>query len=246
MSEGVHYLNASAPEGMRLYAVGDIHGRHDLLAAMHGHIMEEILADRPLDWRIIYVGDYVDRGPESRGVLEFLSRTCEKEPRVIALAGNHDIGFLEFLANPDPDGLFANNGGFETGLSYGVTLEFGSRRALLSGHAALLEAMPDRHLRFLRSLPYSVEFGDFFFCHAGIRPGVALGAQSPHDLIWIRQSFHDHAGLYPKVIVHGHTPVDHAEIRPNRVNLDTGAWYSNRLTALVIEGDDKQLLEAAV
>src|SRR5690606_14674541 len=113
-------------------------------------------------------------------------------------------------------------------------------------HAALLEAMPDRHLGFLRSLPYSAEFGDFFFCHAGIRPGVALEAQSPYDLIWIRQSFHNHAALHPKVIVHGHTPVSHAEIRPNRVNLDTGAWYSNRLTALVIDGDDKQLLEAAV
>jgi serine/threonine protein phosphatase 1 len=240
---GIHYLDARAPDGMRLYAVGDIHGRRDLLTAMHAHIMDEILRDRPSDWRIIYVGDYGDRGPDTRGVMEFLSRTCAAEERVIALAGNHDVDFLDFLDELDVDGMFANNGGFETGLSYGVRIDLVSQERAAPGHAALIEAMPGHHLAFLRGLELTATFGDFFFCHAGIRPGVPLDAQEPHDLLWIRGPFHRHTGLYPKVIVHGHTPVGEAEIMPNRVNLDTGAWFSGRLTALAVDGDRKRLLE---
>ncbi|MEQ9244657.1 MAG: metallophosphoesterase, partial [Nitratireductor sp.] len=109
MAAGVSYDEASTPNGLRLYAVGDIHGRHDLLAAMHARLMEEILHDRPADWRIVYLGDYVDRGANSRGVIEYLANLRERDPRVITLAGNHDLGFLDFLSNPDPFGLFACN-----------------------------------------------------------------------------------------------------------------------------------------
>lgn len=243
MKEGVHFLDACAPEGMRLYAVGDIHGRRDLLLAMHRRIMEEILRDQPADWRIIYLGDYEDRGPDSRGVIDFLSKICAEDERAIALAGNHDVGFLDFLKFPDIDGVFANNGGEETARSYGVRLDLSSRRAAAAGHAALVAAVPAGHVDFLAGLPLSVTFGDFFFCHAGIRPGVALEKQDPEDLVWIRSVFHNHAGLHPKVIVHGHTPVEEAEIMPNRVNLDTGAWFSGRLTALAVDGKDKRLIE---
>ncbi|WP_265516587.1 metallophosphoesterase [Nitratireductor luteus] len=241
--DGVHFDDASTPDGMRLYAVGDIHGRHDLLVEMHRRIMAQIVEDRPRDWRLIYLGDYVDRGGAESDVLEFLSRVTRDEPRVLALAGNHDIGLLEFLEWPSTYGLFVNNGGETTAQSYGVELDLSSDAGLLRGHARLQRAIPERHLAFLRGLSLSASFGDFFFCHAGIRPGVPLDEQSPQDLVWIRQQFHGHDGLHPKVVIHGHTPVPAPEICPNRVNLDTGAWTTGRLTAMMFEGRRKKLLE---
>ncbi len=245
---GIHYLDARGPDGMRLYAIGDVHGRHDLLAAMHRRIESELEYAQPCDWRIIHLGDYVDRGPDSRSVIDFLIEAQRRDPRNIMLAGNHDVGMLDFLAKPDPDGLFMRYGGIQTAASYGVKLSadgnwFGKPgEALSHGHAALVEAVPQAHVDFLRSLPFSVTFGDFFFCHAGIRPGVPLESQGRQDLIWIRDVFHDYPGLHPKVIVHGHTPVPEAEVTPNRVNVDTLAWQSGTLSALAVNGGDKRIL----
>lgn len=244
MGLGVSYEEAATPEGMRLYAVGDVHGRHDLMSALHARIMEEILHDRPPDWRIVYLGDYVDRGPASSGVIEQLTSMSAQDPRVIALAGNHDIGFLDFLSEPDPYGLFAMNGGYETALSYGVEIDFSDRSRMMPGHHALVDAVPQRHKAFLATLPFSASFGDFFFCHAGIRPGVALENQSATDLTWIRREFHGFSGLHPKLVVHGHTPVREPDIKSNRINLDTGAWHTGRLTALRMDGRQKTLIEA--
>ncbi|TIV69705.1 MAG: serine/threonine protein phosphatase [Mesorhizobium sp.] len=241
---GIHYLDARGPDGMRLYAIGDVHGRHDLLAAMHRRIESELEHAPSSDWRIIHLGDYVDRGPDSKSVIEFLIEARKRDPRNIMLAGNHDIGMLEFLAEPDPDGLFMRFGGIQTAASYGVKLSTGGswfgRPA--HGHAALVDAVPQTHVDFLKSLSFSVSFGDFFFCHAGIRPGIPLETQSPLDLIWIRDAFHDHPGLYPKVIVHGHTPVPEAEVMANRVNVDTLAWQAGTLSALAVNGGDKRIL----
>lgn len=228
---------------MRIYAVGDIHGCHDLMAEMHRRIMAEIMADRPKDWRIIYLGDYVDRGPCSRQVIDFLAHATQTDPRVIALAGNHDIGFLSFLSEPRAECMFAAYGGEATARSYGVTIDFHPPGVLARGHAALQEAMPHHHMKFLHSLKLSATFGDFFFAHAGIKPGIPLDAQSPGDLVWIREQFLGFGGLHPKIVVHGHTPVFSAEILPNRINLDTGAFHSGRLTAMAFEGRRKRLLE---
>jgi len=241
--EGIHFDEAAAPAGMRIYAVGDIHGRHDLMAEMHRRIMAEIMDERPADWRIIYLGDYVDRGPASCQVLEFLCRTSKADPHVLCLAGNHDLGFLAFLEQPRPEGLFANNGGEATALSYGVKLDLYPPEALMRSHAALKEAIPTEHLDFLRNLKLSISFGDLFFCHAGIRPGVPLDAQAAEDLVWIRERFRHNLTLHPKLVVHGHTPVSEPEIMPNRVNLDTGAWHTGRLTAMMFEEKRKRLLE---
>lgn len=241
---GMHYLDARGPVGMRIYAIGDIHGHLELLSAMRARIASEIARDLPADWRIIHLGDLVDRGPDSKGVIDLLIAVTAHDSRNIVLTGNHDVGFLDFLAHPAPDGLFAHNGGAETARSYGVELDFSDRDRLRDGHAALVRAVPQSHIRFLRSLPYSATFGDFFFCHAGIRPGVPLDWQDPHDLMWIRNEFLDHPGLHPKVVVHGHTPQAEAEILPNRVNIDTGVFYSGALTALVIDGADKRLISA--
>ena len=239
---GVHFLDAKGPDGIRLYAIGDIHGHLDLLTEMHARIAEEIARDKPADWRIIHVGDLVDRGPDSRGVIEFLIAATARDARNIVLAGNHDLGFLDFLDHPDPNGLFARNGGPETAWSYGVLLRMADALGLHETHAELLRAVPDSHRRFLGRLPYSIAFGDFYYCHAGIKPGVPLEEQVPHDLLWIRSKFLNYPELHPKVIVHGHTPQAEAEVLPNRVNVDTGAFYTGALTALVVDGAEKRLI----
>jgi len=246
---GVHFREARAPQGVRLYAIGDVHGRLDLLAAMHAHIATEIERDGVADWRAVHLGDYVDRGPDSKGVIDLLIAARQRDQRNILLAGNHDVGFLDFIDHPDPDGLFIRYGGVQTAQSYGVDLSgighgvvAWATNALRSGHADLLRAVPQGHVDFLRSLGFSATLGDFFFCHAGIRPGIPLEKQDRQDLIWIREAFHAHRDLYPKVIVHGHTPQPQAEVLPNRVNVDTLAHESGRLTALVVDGTAKTIL----
>jgi serine/threonine protein phosphatase 1 len=240
--EGVHFLDARGPEGMRIYAMGDVHARIDLLKLMHERIAAEIARDRPADWRIIHLGDYVDRGPDSKAVLDFLIDAHRRDERIISLAGNHDVGFLEFLDRPSPDTLFARFGGAETALSYGVRLDCANPLTLRECHSALVKAVDDSHVAFLRARPFSTTMGDFFFCHAGIRPEVALDKQSDEDLIWIRADFLHYTGLHPKVIVHGHTPFAEPEILPNRVNVDTLAYRSGVLTALVVDGPEKRML----
>jgi serine/threonine protein phosphatase 1 len=242
---GIHFLDAKGPDGARLYAIGDVHGRPDLLAEMHARIRAEIIRDRPRDWRIIHLGDYVDRGPDSKGVLDLLVAAREADRRVVTLAGNHDVGFLEFLAHPSPKGLFALFGGPETARSYSVELDLTDPRRFREGSEALVRAIPPAHVALLRTLEFSCTFGDFFFCHAGIRPGVPLDEQDRMDLIWIRDTFLHWPHLHPKVVVHGHTPSPDPEIMPNRVNIDTGAYKMGRLTALVIDGAEKRLLSVS-
>lgn len=245
---GVHFRDARAPEGMRLYAIGDVHGRLDLLAVMHRAIAAEIARDGVADWRIVHLGDYVDRGPDSRGVIDFLIDKRERDARNLCLGGNHEQGLLDFLEMPSATSLFVRFGGIETARSYGVDLSAGRIGAgpIGQGHAALSAAIPPSHIEFLLSLPRSITFGDFFFCHAGIRPGTPLERQDPHDLVWIRDEFLAHTGLYEKVIVHGHTPGSVADIRPNRVNLDSFACGSGTLSALAVDGAGKRILEATV
>jgi serine/threonine protein phosphatase 1 len=242
---GMHFLDARGPEGMRLYAIGDVHGRLDLLKAMHSRIRAELMRDHPQDWRIIHVGDYVDRGPDSKGVLDFLIERIAEDPRVIALRGNHDEGFEHFLTGRPRARTFTHNGGDATCQSYGVTADFSSTSAIEGTRIAMESAVPAAHLGFLEGLKACAEFGDLFFCHAGIRPGVPLDRQDPQDLIWIRNAFLDHPEPHPKVIVHGHTPQNEAEVLANRVNIDTLAYASGRLTALVVDGSEKRLLEVS-
>ena len=241
---GVHFLDAQGPTGMRIFAVGDIHGRLDLLEAMSQRIAENLDADPPGDWRIVYLGDYCDRGPDTRGVIEHLLSQCGADARVAALRGNHDQGLLDFIGSGDA-GLFVHHGGGDTAASYGVEADFRSEAGLIKTRAALRAALPHSHLTFLSELPYSASFGDFFFCHAGIRPGISLDEQRPDDLIWIREPFLNNPHLHPKVVVHGHTPTAEPEIMPNRVGVDTGAYRSGVLTALVIEGAEKRTLSVS-
>ncbi len=242
---GVHFRDAAAPDGMRIYAIGDVHGRIDLLMRLHERIEAELVRDQPADWRIIHLGDYVDRGPDSRSVIEFLLDRQEEDARHIALKGNHDQRFVMFLRDIAEWPNFENFGGRTTARSYGVDFGAGGPLEIAVGHERLRQLVPTAHVGFLDMLPLSITIGDFFFCHAGIRPGILLEEQTEDDLLWIRRDFHAHQSLHPKLIVHGHTPVREPDILPNRVNLDTLAWETGRLTALAIDGKEKRLLATA-
>jgi serine/threonine protein phosphatase 1 len=242
-SGGIHLDDARAPEGMRIYAIGDVHGCADLLEALYAKIDREIAQDRPADWRIIHLGDYGDRGPDSKRVLDRIIERS-RDRRFLSLMGNHDEGWLNFMADPDPVGLFVAHGGDATAHSYGVDFDLSDRSGRKAARDALRTAMPQAHLDFLRNLPRSFSFGDYFFCHAGIRPGVPLQIQDREDLIWIRREFLIYEGLHPRVIVHGHTPSDEPELLPNRINVDTGAVKTGVLTAVVLDGTTKRIIDA--
>lgn len=238
---GIHFLDARGPEGILVCAVGDVHGRADLLQAMVERIEALAIELSAKDLRIVLLGDYVDRGPDSRGVLDLLVGYRD-DPRFVLLGGNHDFGFVEFLDAPSAASLFARHGGVQTAASYGVQADFRSDFGAEQTRNALLAAIPGDHVDLLENLGRSFSFGDFFFCHAGIRPGIALDEQDADDLIWIREDFLNWPDLHPKVIVHGHTPQPEPEILANRVNVDTLAYRSGVLSALAIFNDSKKLL----
>jgi serine/threonine protein phosphatase 1 len=236
--------NAQTPEGMRLYAIGDVHGMDALLAEAHEKIAAD-RADRPdLDYRIIHVGDYVDRGRDSAGVIDRLARVTASDPRALCLLGNHDELMRGFLADPLVFGpnWFANRGA-STVRSYGIDApDMPDADALPDLAARLAAALPPAHAAFLRDLPLSIQFGDYFFCHAGIRPGVALDRQEPKDLVWIREPFLSSTRDHGVVVVHGHTPGPAPVVRGNRIGIDSGAVFGGPLTVLVLEGSDHRFL----
>ncbi len=235
---------AALPAGLRVYAIGDVHGRADCLA----EILERIdadLAGNPVERkRIVMLGDYTDRGPASREVVEILSQKAG-EADFICLRGNHDDWFLRFLTDPDESDGFLNWGGIQTLESYGVDLT-GSIKSNAELARELARLVPATHRRFLSRLRYWHEEGDYFFCHAGVRPGIALQFQDPHDLIWIRGEFHAYKGSFGKVIVHGHTPQPQVDFQPNRINIDTRAFDTGVLTALVLEGTQQRLIQTGL
>jgi serine/threonine protein phosphatase 1 len=228
----------SLPDGTRIYAVGDIHGRLDLLDQLLIKIDADLAAHK-IDRAIhVFLGDYIDRGPESATVLERLIRRGQSH-ETICLLGNHEACLLEFLDNPAMLAPWGQNGGLTTLLSYGLRPTFQAgpeEQAELS--AALGEVMPASHRQFLTGLPLSFTCGDFFFVHAGVRPGTPLSRQRDEDLLWIRGEFLQHEAPFEKVIVHGHTPVREPDVRKNRVNIDTGAYATGRLTCLRLERDE--------
>lgn len=234
---------AAVPQGMRVFAVGDIHGRTDLLDTLHAAIEADVAESRPAEARIIYLGDYVDRGPDSAGVIDRLMRKPPAGVERLLLKGNHEDILERFLAEPEAAAGWCRLGGVETMISYGVDVE---EEAAKGGFTALARALRDRipqdHLDLLRSLSTSTSVGGYFFCHAGVRPGLALEQQRPRDLMWIRDEFLSSEDDFGKVVVHGHTPVRDPEILSNRINVDTGAYRSGRLTCAVLEGAEIRLI----
>ena len=236
---------ARTPDDMRLYAIGDVHGCDDLLGRAHAAIADDLAANPAPDHRLIHVGDYVDRGPDSAGVIERLVALDATDDKVVSLIGNHDILMRDFLDDPfDAGDIWLVNGGDRTLESYGIDASGWrqSARMLQDLSARLSESLPARHRDFLAARPVSAQFGDFFFCHAGIRPGVPLGDQVVDDLTWIRGEFLDDPRDNGVVVVHGHTPAPKPEVRRNRINIDTGAVFGGALTVLCLEGTDHRFL----
>lgn len=236
MRAGLRYLLRMTDP---IYAIGDIHGQLQELQ----RVLSLIEADGGVDARIVFLGDYTDRGPDSRGVLDLLIDGQRSKQRWTFIKGNHDRMFEWFMRDyPQHEAylpvelywLHRRLGGDTTLESYGVN--FGSRHRMLAVHEAARMAVPQAHLEFLKGLDLCHETEALFFCHAGIRPGIPLSRQDEEDLLWIRNEFHEYAEPHPKIIVHGHTPVDQATHYGNRINLDSGAGYGQPLTAAVFEG----------
>jgi serine/threonine protein phosphatase 1 len=221
-------------EADRLYAIGDIHGRSDLLDRMVDEISRD-LKDHPIGTALtVTLGDYVDRGFDSRGVLDRLARNPFPTP-MVALKGNHEALLDAFLIDPAGGGDWRRLGGLETLLSYGVSVAPIKVGRDYEVAAALRAALPPAHREFLGSLRTSLSVGRYFLCHAGVRPGVPLELQTEDDLLWIRSEFLSSQADFGKIVVHGHTPSQVPEIRSNRINVDTGAFTTGQLTCAVLD-----------
>ncbi len=222
---------------MRFYAIGDIHGQLEMLRAAHARIARDREATGDAAAPVVHLGDLIDRGPDSRGVIDFLIEGVGGGAPWIVLRGNHDQLFLDLLHGKEDNAaawLEPRIGGSETLASYGVrTGTFRSRRAILDDARA---AIPEAHRRFLAGLPLLHAAPELLFVHAGIRPGVPVTLQDPADLLWIRGEFLDDPRDHGPLIVHGHTPGERPEHHRNRVNLDSGAGFGRPLTAAVFEG----------
>jgi serine/threonine protein phosphatase 1 len=239
---------ACVPPGVCVYSIGDIHGRADLLAELHRLIELDAAQLTPgTDRLAVYLGDYVDRGLESRQVIDLLIGRPLRGFRTVHLLGNHDAWLLSFLAEPKIGPSWLRYGGDATLLSYGVRIGtpvddieyYGQLQAILS------DQIPQDHIEFLQSLELSYETGDYLFVHAGVRPNLALERQTPDDLLWIREPFLSSRQDFGKVVVHGHTVDAAPTVRANRIGIDTGACWTGCLTCLVLEEGGIRFLSTA-
>jgi serine/threonine protein phosphatase 1 len=232
----------AVPEGVRLYAVGDIHGRRDLLDRLLAAIDEDDAARGPARTELIFLGDLVDRGPDSAGVVARLMALAETRP-VRFLMGNHEEVFLRAVEGDQRALRFlVRIGGRETLLSYGISEEE-YRTVDYDGLLDLLRArVPPAHIAFLSAFEPWIEVGDYLFVHAGLKPGIALAEQKRSDLCWIREEFLNHRDSFGRMVVHGHSITEEIDERPNRIGIDTGAFASGRLTAIGLEGEQRWYL----
>jgi serine/threonine protein phosphatase 1 len=230
------------PDGIRVYCVGDVHGRHDLLRQMAERVEADIEAPSFDHAVTVFLGDYVDRGLGSIHVVEQLARGEWPTP-LIALAGNHEDLLITFLEDERVLEAWRSLGGLETLHSYGVDVGPAmAKRDFGAVQTAFAARFPQAHRQFLERLKVSTAIGDYFFCHAGVRPGVPLDRQTRNDLLTIRDTFLSSDVEYGKLVVHGHTPSVVPEIRPNRIGIDTAAYATGRLTCLVLEKDQRRFL----
>ena len=233
----------SLPAGIRIYAVGDIHGRLDLLDKLLARIDAD-LAVRPAEKSLfVFLGDYIDRGPSSRETIDRLVEHAATNESVF-LKGNHELIAIKCLSDRSLFDQWLRLGGLETLVSYGVPSEISaSGKSIVELQAAFHSALPQAHFRFFRDLQTSYACGDYFFAHAGVRPNVELSHQKESDLLWIRGEFLSSNFDFGKIIVHGHTPTRQIEVGPNRINIDTGAFATGRLTCLVIEESSLSVID---
>lgn len=240
----------AVPRGTRVYVVGDIHGRYDLLQTMEGLIQADLQASgRHLDCFLVYLGDFVDRGFDSRRVIDHLLAVHDDPLMRVPLLGNHDAWLRAFAASGEDEtaalASWMRFGGDATLLSYGVRLDLKKPEPdrLVEARLELQRRFPAEHAAFLYGLELAFGFGDYFFCHAGIRPELPLERQTEADLLWIREPFLSWSGDCGKIVVHGHTVEEVPTVRCNRIGIDTGACWTGRLTCLVLEGTERRFLQ---
>ena len=238
----------SAPTDRVIYAVGDIHGRADLLKRLHDDIQKDAANRDPSKVKtLVYLGDYIDRGPFIKDVLTMLAEQPLADFDIHHLKGNHEAMMMEFLSDPTTGLEWRDNGGLETLRAYDASQNSIDKDPMAYDAARdLLERnLPASHKSFLEDLLSSISFGDYFFAHAGVRPGVPLDEQDEDDLLWIRHSFLDSDDNFGKVVVHGHTPDKNVVFKPNQIGIDTGAFMSNILTCLMLDGETQELIQTA-
>ncbi|MGB3469963.1 MAG: metallophosphoesterase family protein [Erythrobacter sp.] len=232
----------SVPDGTRYYVIGDIHGRLDLYDALIAGIEIDDAAQKPADTQIILLGDLVDRGPESAGVIA-RTRKWQAQRNVRILAGNHEEMFITSFEKPEILRHFLKHGGRETVMSYGISRKQFNTMTLEELFSALPQIVPRADIDYLAGFEECITAGDYLFVHAGIEPGVPIAEQKRKDMLWIRDRFLNHEGPLEKVVVHGHTIFDRVMDCGNRIGIDTGAFRSGVLTALVLEGDQRRILQ---
>lgn len=239
---------AKIPDGRRIYAIGDIHGRADLLHRMRDLIVKDAASSPiPHEAQIVYLGDYIDRGLDSKGVVDLLLDPLDGFES-IHLKGNHEDALLRYLDDYTKGMSWLPIGGDATIMSYGVRLPGGMSASEREAHmwSEFRDRLPRRHLEFLSGLKLIHRVGDYTFVHAGLRPGTPIDEQDPTDLIWIRKLFLDCKDDFGTVVVHGHSTAHEPEIRSNRIGIDTAAYATNVLTCLVLEGETQRFLTTDV
>jgi len=236
------------PPGVCVYAIGDIHGRADLLEDLHGQICDDAAHLTPgTDKLVVYMGDYVDRGLESREVLDQLVYEPLRGFDVVHILGNHDAWLLSFLVDASIGPNWLRYGGDATLHSYGVPLGGVTNDPNYYQHlqAELRSRIAREHVEFLQNLELSYQVGDYFFVHAGVRPSIPLDKQHEDDLLWIREPFLTSGRDFGKIVVHGHTVDDRPMVRSNRIGIDTGACWTGCLTCLVLEEGNFRFMNTA-
>lgn len=237
----------AVPPGTVVWAVGDVHGRLDLLIPLVEAVRTDLQGSGAERKMVIFLGDYIDRGPDSRGVLKLLAGLSSSEGvEWRFLKGNHEQAMLDFLDRPSAGPRWCEYGGDRALKSWGLRApELAHRTEAWARVAADLQHKLTRdEMAFLESLELSVTVGDYFFSHAGARPGLALDRQSPEDLMWIRQTFLDSPTAFERMVVHGHTPTSRVYSDHRRIGVDTKAYDSGVLTALRLEGQERSLLKS--
>lgn len=237
--------HAEIPAGQRVYAIGDIHGRADLLEDLLRRIDADDAARPVTETTLIFLGDLIDRGPDSARVVERLMHIKAEHPRTRILLGNHEEVFLQALRGESVGALrySLRIGGDATVLSYGLTDDEYKRTTFEQLYEIVRSKVPVEHLEFMESFEDMIILGDYVFVHAGVRPDRPLAQQKVNDLRWIRDDFLGHRGTLEKIVVHGHSIAAEVEIRPHRIGLDTGAYESGVLTAMGFEGSERWLVQ---
>lgn len=236
----------SIPEGKRIYAIGDVHGCKDLLEKLLKKIDKDNQKRGEADIEIIFLGDLIDRGPDSAGVLDLCLALKKAGKPVRFLMGNHEEVYLKALTDHSTKMMrfFLRIGGEETLLSYDILKADFLAMDIDELCAYIPQLVPQEHIDFVQTFEEHITIGDYMFVHAGVKPGVDLQKQKPDHLRWIRDDFIDHKGPYGKIIIFGHTIFDEVREKPNHIGLDTGAYKSGVLTAIALEGNERWYLKA--